>query len=81
MALYDYTTCAGCCSCSCCFPKTPLPARPSQVLNQIVADAFAGKELSEKKLKEVLGHTPLQVFMGAVLGVGTAVVYLSRYAA
>uniref|UniRef100_A0A0C9RHE9 TSA: Wollemia nobilis Ref_Wollemi_Transcript_22063_1140 transcribed RNA sequence n=1 Tax=Wollemia nobilis TaxID=56998 RepID=A0A0C9RHE9_9CONI len=41
----------------------------AEVLNLIVEDLFQGHPLSEKKLKEILGHTPLQVFAGACLGV------------
>jgi acid phosphatase family membrane protein YuiD len=44
-------------------------ARFSQVLNMIVEDLFQGHPLSEKKLKELLGHTPLQVGAGAILGI------------
>jgi len=40
-----------------------------QVLNLIVEGLFKGHPISEKKLKELLGHTPLQVFAGACLGV------------
>lgn len=41
----------------------------AKVLNQIVADLFSGNpEYSEKALKELIGHTPLQVVMGALLG-------------
>ncbi|XP_058740653.1 uncharacterized protein LOC131612929 [Vicia villosa] len=40
----------------------------AQVLNMIVADMFQGHPISERKLKELLGHTPSQVFAGALLG-------------
>jgi len=40
----------------------------TQVLNLIVADLFQGHPMSERKLKELLGHTPSQVFAGALLG-------------
>ncbi|KAL2345904.1 hypothetical protein Fmac_007189 [Flemingia macrophylla] len=40
----------------------------AQVLNLIVADLFQGHPISERKLKELLGHTPSQVFAGALLG-------------
>lgn len=41
----------------------------AKILNQIVADLFSGDpSYSEKALKELIGHTPLQVFMGALLG-------------
>ncbi|KAG5044488.1 hypothetical protein JHK87_008403 [Glycine soja] len=36
--------------------------------NLIVADLFQGHPISERKLKELLGHTPSQVFAGALLG-------------
>lgn len=32
-----------------------------------------GHPVSEKQLKEVLGHTPLQVLMGALLGIACGV--------
>ena len=41
----------------------------AKILNQIVADLFSGDpSYSEKALKELIGHTPLQVIMGALLG-------------
>ena len=48
----------------------------AKVLNQIVADLFSGKpEYSEKALKELIGHTPFQVLMGAIVGVIVALSY------
>ncbi len=47
-----------------------------RVLNEML-EAFVkmGKEISaEAKLKELVGHTPLQVLMGAVLGIVIAVI-------
>lgn len=41
----------------------------AEVLNKIVEDLFQGHPISERKLKELLGHTPLQVFAGAFLGI------------
>ena len=41
----------------------------AKVLNHIVTDLFSGDpNYSEKALKELIGHTPLQVVMGALLG-------------
>lgn len=40
-----------------------------QVLNMIVEDLFQGHPISQRKLKELLGHTPSQVFAGAMLGI------------
>ncbi|WCJ22418.1 Acid phosphatase/vanadium-dependent haloperoxidase-related protein [Euphorbia peplus] len=41
----------------------------AEVLNMIVADLFQGHPISQRKLKELLGHTPSQVFGGAMLGI------------
>ncbi|XP_051145621.1 uncharacterized protein LOC127261349 [Andrographis paniculata] len=41
----------------------------AEVLNVIVEDLFQGHPLSQRKLKELLGHTPSQVFAGALLGI------------
>ncbi|CAA6661108.1 unnamed protein product [Spirodela intermedia] len=38
------------------------------VLNMIVQDLFEGHPISQRKLKELLGHTPSQVIAGALLG-------------
>lgn len=45
------------------------------ILNRIV-EKIGREDISEtgKKLKELLGHTPIQVFAGAVLGVVVAIV-------
>ena len=44
----------------------------ARLLNDIVDELFQEHHLSEKKLAELLGHTRLEVFMGAVIGVLTA---------
>jgi acid phosphatase family membrane protein YuiD len=49
--------------------------KQAEVLNALVEDYFQGHPVSEQELKEVLGHTPLQVAMGALLGVVTAIGY------
>ena len=44
------------------------------ILNQIVDDWGRGKFVNtDKKLKELLGHTPLEVIAGAILGVIIAI--------
>ena len=44
----------------------------SKVINKIVKKLFAGKpEDTETALKELVGHTPLQVLMGVIVGVAT----------
>ena len=47
----------------------------AKVLNQLLQEFFTGHPISEGELKELLGHTPLQVFAGALLGVVTAIVH------
>ncbi len=44
----------------------------ARLLNQIVDELFHEHRLSEQKLAELLGHTRLEVFMGFVLGIVTA---------
>ena len=47
----------------------------AKILNRIVSDLQGGKtEDMPKRLKELVGHTPLQVFAGAVLGVMITVI-------
>jgi acid phosphatase family membrane protein YuiD len=41
----------------------------AEVLNAVVEDLLEHHPVSERKLKEVLGHTPRQVLCGAILGV------------
>lgn len=40
------------------------------ILNKIVEDIYTSGKVSEEKLKELMGHTPLEVMVGALLGVG-----------
>jgi len=48
----------------------------AQLVNELVVQLLQGKYLHEKfpfrKLRELLGHTPAEVFVGAIVGVGTA---------
>ena len=44
----------------------------ARLLNQIVDELLHEHHLSEQKLKELLGHTRLEVFMGMLTGIATA---------
>jgi acid phosphatase family membrane protein YuiD len=44
----------------------------AKILNEIVDDLNRNKPFPQKRLKELLGHTPVQVFVGAFLGIGVA---------
>ena len=42
----------------------------AKMLNQMVKDLFSGDpDYAQTALKELIGHTPLQVIMGALLGI------------
>ncbi|GAP62254.1 hypothetical protein ARMA_0677 [Ardenticatena maritima] len=47
----------------------------ARILNQILAELFEGHPLSQAQLRELLGHTPLQVLVGAIVGIASAWVY------
>ena len=44
----------------------------ARLLNQIVDELLNEHHLSENKLKELLGHTRLEVFMGCLTGIASA---------
>jgi acid phosphatase family membrane protein YuiD len=41
----------------------------ARILNQMLDEAFAGHPIAEKRLRELIGHTPFQVFVGGLLGI------------
>jgi acid phosphatase family membrane protein YuiD len=41
----------------------------ARILNQMIEEAFQGSPMAEKRLRELIGHTPVQVFVGALLGI------------
>ncbi|MGH7739996.1 MAG: divergent PAP2 family protein [bacterium] len=49
----------------------------AQILNELMDDFYKSKPLQPAKLKELLGHTPTQVFVGAFLGILTAILAYS----
>ncbi|MFZ5754553.1 MAG: divergent PAP2 family protein [Bacillota bacterium] len=42
--------------------------KQAEVINQIISDIYHGTQISEERLKELIGHTPFEVLMGALLG-------------
>ncbi len=46
--------------------------KQATILNQIIDDMANDKPFPEEKLKELVGHTPVQVFAGAILGIFVA---------
>lgn len=41
----------------------------ARILNQMLDEVFAGHPIAEKRLRELIGHTPFQVFVGGLLGI------------
>ncbi|MDQ6637875.1 MAG: divergent PAP2 family protein [Candidatus Dormibacteraeota bacterium] len=42
----------------------------ASVLNRLVDDLMAQRGIREDRLRELVGHTPVQVLVGAALGIG-----------
>ncbi|NLY56274.1 MAG: divergent PAP2 family protein [Firmicutes bacterium] len=42
--------------------------KQAEILNKIVDDIYHGGKVREDRLRELLGHTPFEVFAGAALG-------------
>ena len=48
--------------------------RQAQVLNRMIEDMYFKRRIHEPRLKELLGHTPLEVLAGMGVGVVTALI-------
>jgi len=46
----------------------------AEVLNKIIEDIYLQKGVKQERLMKLLGHTPVQVFIGAALGVTVALI-------
>jgi len=42
--------------------------KQAKVLNQIIRELFTGQPVSEEELKELIGHTSVEVIVGALIG-------------
>jgi acid phosphatase family membrane protein YuiD len=42
------------------------------VINQIITELAAGHTLNQEQLREILGHTPFEAFIGMIIGSGIA---------
>ena len=51
-------------------------SRQAATLNKIIDELFEEGEFHQERLKELLGHTPVEVFAGAALGIVIAVLML-----
>ncbi len=43
--------------------------RQAQLLNEIAREVFAGRKVPKEPLRELLGHTPLEVVIGMLVGI------------
>ena len=48
--------------------------RQAEILNRLVEDLVHMRGVQEQKLRELLGHTPVEVLVGAVLGLAVGVI-------
>ena len=46
----------------------------ARILNQMIDEAFQGKPFADKRLRELIGHTPIQVIVGGLLGIVVALI-------
>ncbi|MEI8011392.1 MAG: divergent PAP2 family protein [Candidatus Omnitrophota bacterium] len=47
----------------------------AEVLNKVIDDMYWHKHVEVSRIKEFVGHTPIQVFVGSILGVTLAVLF------
>ena len=45
--------------------------RQAQILNKMMEDMYFERRIQEQRLKELLGHTPIEVFAGMGVGLAT----------
>ena len=48
--------------------------RQAIILNRMIDDIYLKKKIEEKKVIEFLGHTPVEVFAGAIMGILVAII-------
>lgn len=49
--------------------------KQAEILNMVLDDIYWKKKVREERLKELLGHTPVEVFMGAIIGILVAIIF------
>ena len=49
--------------------------RQAALLNRLVEDLFSQRGVREEQLRELLGHTPVEVLAGAALGVAVGLLF------
>jgi len=49
--------------------------RQAGILNKMLDDIYWRKRMDQERLRELIGHTPVEVFAGIALGILTSVIY------
>jgi len=49
----------------------------AKILNDIVDDLYSSRPVPPQRLKELLGHTPVQVIVGSAIGIATGLLFYS----
>lgn len=49
--------------------------KQAEILNKVMDDIYWRGKIDENRLKELIGHTPIQVFAGAVIGFLIALIF------
>jgi uncharacterized protein len=52
--------------------------RQAAILNRLVEDLVHMRGMQEQRLRELLGHTPVEVVVGALLGIGAGLILPAR---
>lgn len=50
--------------------------KQARVLNQIMQTLFTGHPITDDELKELIGHTTIQVVVGGIIGITYSLIYL-----
>ena len=53
--------------------------KQAEILNKILDDIYWKKRIQEDRLKELLGHTPIQVITGITIGILVTLVFYWKY--
>jgi hypothetical protein len=48
--------------------------KQAAILNKVLDDIYWRGKIEEDRLKELIGHTPIEVFMGSIIGILLAVI-------
>ena len=51
----------------------------ARLLNEMIDELFKDHAISQRRLKELLGHTRLEVFMGMIVGILVGLIITSAY--